>query len=168
VGTLSQPAADGARRIRTIVQSRAALALASLYLAFSLAIALSWEINLLERLIPDAVAKLIYPIYKGHLAPVRLLHFLALAILVSRLTQPDWHGLMKPWMVAMIRCGENSLAIYCLGVLLSFIGTVVLSQFSSTIAMQFSISIAGIALMIAAATLMTWTSQQDRPGPKLF
>jgi hypothetical protein len=47
-------------------------------------------------------------------------------------------------------------------------GFVILSQFSSTIAMQIAISIAGIALMIAAATLMTWTSKQDRPGPKLF
>jgi uncharacterized membrane protein YccC len=88
--------------------------------------------------------------------------------LVSRLTPPDWHGLMKPGLVAMIRCGENSLAIYCLGVLLSFMGFVILSQFSSTIAMQVFVSIAGIALMIAIATLMTWTSKQDRRGPKLF
>jgi hypothetical protein len=63
--------------------------LALLYLVFSLVIALSWEINPLEELIPDAIAKLIYPIYKSHLAPLRLLHFLALAILVSRLTPPD-------------------------------------------------------------------------------
>ena len=159
---------EGARRIKTIVQSRAALVVALLYLVFSLVIALSWEINPLEKLIPDAVAKLIYPIDKGHLAPLRLLHFLALAILVSRLTPPNWHGLMKPWMVAMIRCGENSLAIYCLGVLLSFMGFVILSQFSSAIVMQLIISIAGIALMIAVATLITWTSKHDRPGPKLF
>jgi hypothetical protein len=53
------------------------------------------------------------------------LHFLALAILVSRLTPPDWHGLMKLWMMAAIRCGENALAIYCLGVLLSFMGFVI-------------------------------------------
>lgn len=99
---------------------------------------------------------------------MRLLHFLALAILVSRLTPPDWHGLMKPWMVAMIRCGENSLVIYCLGVLLSFLGFVILSQFSSAVVMQLIISIAGIALMIAAATLMTWTSKHDQRGPKLF
>jgi hypothetical protein len=43
-----------------------------------------------------------------------------------------------------------------------------LSQFSNTIAMQVVVSVAGIAVMIAAATLMTWTSKQDRPGPKLF
>ena len=99
---------------------------------------------------------------------MRLLHFLGLAIVVSRLTPPDWHGLMKPSMMAMIRCGENSLAIYCLGILLSFMGFVILSKFSSTIAMQVAVSMAGIALMIAPATMMTWTSKQDRPGPKLF
>jgi hypothetical protein len=159
---------EGAGRLRPIAQSRAALVLALLYLAFSLAIALSWEIKPLEGVIPEAISKLIYPIYKSHLAPLRVLHFLALAILVSRLTPPDWHGLMKPWMMAAIRCGENSLAIYCLGVLLSFMGFVILSQFSITIAMQAVINIAGIALMIAAATLMTWTSKLDRPGPKLF
>jgi hypothetical protein len=80
----------------------------------------------------------------------------------------DWHGVIKPWMLALIRCGENSLAIYCLGVLLSFMGFVILAQFSSTVTMQAVISIAGITLMVAAATVMTWTSKQDRPGPKLF
>ena len=159
---------EGALQLKAIVQSRAVLVWASLYLTLSLAIALSWQIGPLEGFMPDAISKLIYPIYKSSLAPLRLLHFLALAILVSRLMPPDWQGLMKPWMVAMIRCGENSLAIYCVGVLLSFVGFVILSQFSTTIVMQAVISIAGIALMIATASLMTWFSKQDRPGPKLF
>ena len=84
---------EGAGRLRTIVQSRAALVLALLYLAFSLVIALSWEIKALEALIPDALSRLIYPIDKSHLAPLRLLHFLALAILISRLTPA---GLARP------------------------------------------------------------------------
>ena len=153
---------EGAGRLRTLVQARATLVLAILYLAFSLLVTLSWQIKALEG------SKLIYPIDKSHLAPVRLLHFLGLAIVVSRLPPPDWHGLMKPSMMAMIRWGENSLAIYCLGILLSFMSFVILSQFSSTIAMQVAVSMAGIALLIAAATMMTWTSKQDRPGPKLF
>jgi hypothetical protein len=159
---------EGAGRLRTIVQSRAALVLAMVYITFSLAVTLSWQIKALERFMPDALSKVIYPIDKSHLAPERLLHFLALAIVVSRLTPPDWRGLMKPWMTAMIRCGENSLAMYCLSILLSFIGYVILVRFSSTIAMQAAVSIVGIALMIATATLMTWTAKQDRPGPKLF
>jgi hypothetical protein len=159
---------EGAGRLRTIVQSRAALVLAMFYLTFSLAVTLSWQIKALEGFMPDALSKVIYPIDKSHLAPERLLHFLALAIVVSRLTPPDWRGLMKSWMTAMIRCGENSLAMYCLSILLSFIGYVILVRFSSTIAMQAAVSIVGIALMIATATLMTWTAKQDRPGPKLF
>jgi len=158
----------GAGRLQRVVRSRPVLVLAMLYLAFSLAIALSWQIKALEGFIPEAVSKLIYPIYKSHLAPVRLLHFLALAVVVSRLTPPEWHGLMKPSITAMIRCGENSLAIYCFGVLLSFIGHVVLIKFSGTIAMQAAVSIAGVVLMVIAATLMTWEAKVDRRGPRLF
>jgi OpgC protein len=108
----------GSGQLRAIVQSRVAL-LAILYLAFSLAIALSWQLKVLGGFMPDALGKLIYPVDKSNLDPLRLLHFLSLAIIVARVTPPDWHGLMKPWMTAMIRCGENSLAIYCFGVLLS-------------------------------------------------
>ncbi len=159
---------EGAGQLKAIVQSRAVLLLAVLYLAFSLVITLSWQIEALEGIVPDPVSKLIYPIYKSHLAPVRLLHFLALAMVVSRLTPPDWHGLMKPWMTAMIRCGENSLAIYCFSVLLSFMGFVMLTRISDSIAMQAAVSVAGIVLMIAAATLLTWEAKLDRRGPKLF
>ena len=55
-------------------------------------IALSWQFEALEGFIPDAVAKLIYPIYKSHLAPVRLLHFLSLAVVV---VAPDAAGLAR-------------------------------------------------------------------------
>jgi hypothetical protein len=158
----------GAARLRPIVQSRAALTLAMLYLAFSLVVTLSWQIKALEGFIPEAVSGLIYPIYKSHLAPVRLVHFLALAVVVSRLTPPDWHGLMRPWMTATIRCGENSLAIYCLSVLLSFAGFVILTEVSGAFAMQVVVSASGIALMVAAAILLTWESKLDRRGPKLF
>jgi hypothetical protein len=34
--------------------------------------------------------------------------------------------------------------------------------------MQVAVSVAGVAIMIAAATLMTWTAKVDRHGPKLF
>jgi hypothetical protein len=161
-------ACDGAKRLRYVVQSPVTLVIALLYLAFSFIITLSWQFKVLEQLVPTGVSDLIYPIYKSHLAPVRLLHFLGLAIVVSRLTPPDWRSLMQPWMTAMIRCGENSLAIYCLGVLLSFLAHLVLVEVSGGFAMQVAVSIAGIALMILVATLLTWESRLDRRGPKLF
>jgi hypothetical protein len=155
-------ACEGTDRLRTIVQSRAVLVLALLYLAFGLVVALSWQIKALEGFIPEAVSKLIYPIYKSHLAPVRLVHFLALAVVVARLMPRDWPGLRQPLITGLIRCGENSLAMYCFGVLLSFMGFVIL------FAMHTAVSIAGIVLMSVAATLPTWEAKLDRRGPKLF
>jgi hypothetical protein len=155
-------------QLRTIVQSRALLVLAIVFLAFALMVALSWQFEALEWLIPAVVTKSIYPIYKSHLAPVRLLHFLSLAIVVSRLTPPEWRGPIRPLMMAMIRCGENSLSMYCLGVLLAFIAHVVLIEISAGLAMQLAVSISGIVIMIVFATFSTWESQIDRRGPKLF
>ena len=117
---------------------------------------------------PDLLAKLIYPIDKGHFSPLRFLHFLALAILVARMMPADWGRLKQPLMTAAIRCGENALAIYCLSVLLSFFGSVILTECSNAITVQVAVSLSGIAVMIAVATLMTWTSKLNRPGPRLF
>jgi hypothetical protein len=159
---------DGAARLQPLVQSTAALALAVLYIAFSFAVAMSWHLHVLETFMPEMLLKLIYPVDKSHLAPVRLLHFLALALVVARLMPHDWRGLTSPLMRALIRCGENSLAIYCLGVLLAFIAQVLLKQISSGLLMQFAVSIAGIAAMIAAANVMTWNAKLDRNRLKLF
>lgn len=158
----------GAGQLKTIVRSRAALVVALLYLVFSLVITLSWQIEALKGFIPDVISKLIYPIYKSHLAPVRLLHFLALALVVARLTPRHWSGLPKFLITSTIRCGENSLAIYCFSILLSFAGFVILTRVSDAFAVQVVVSVAGIVLMIAAATLLTWEAKRDRRGPKLF
>lgn len=155
-------------RVRTILRSRAMLALAVLFLAFGLAVTLSWQVKALEGFLPEAISKLIYPIYKSHLAPVRLVHFLSLALVVVRLTPRHWNGWPKPLVTALIRCGENSLAMYCFQVLLAFIGFVILTRISSNLAVHVAVSFAGIGLMIAAANLLTWEAKLDRRGPKLF
>jgi hypothetical protein len=161
-------AGGGASLIRPLVQPRVTLIVAILYLMFSMVFTLSWEFAVLKLLIPDQVSKLIYPIYKSHLAPVRLLHFLALAVVVLRLMPEEWRGPVRPLATAMIRCGENSLSMYCFGVLLSFVGMVILTDVSNSFVVQLAVSLAGIAVMIAAATLATWEAQLDRRGPKLF
>jgi len=154
--------------LRTFINSPATLVVAVLYLAFSLIVTLSWQFRELEPLVPKEVSDLIYPIYKSHLAPVRLLHFLSVAVVISRLTPLNWRALTNPWMLAIVRCGENSLSIYCLGVLLSFLAQVILVEVHGGLAMQIAVSIAGIVLMILAATVSTWESKLDRRGPKLF
>jgi hypothetical protein len=150
------------KRARPWVTSRTTLMLTVLYLLFSLVIALSWRIKPLEALIPQALANLLYPLDKSNLDPLRLLHFLAIAVLAAWLVPRNWRGLTTPVMRGAIRCGQNSLPIYCLGVLLTFASHVVLLDISDGLAMQIALSLAGIAAMIATATLLNSISIKPR------
>jgi hypothetical protein len=142
------------------VTSRATFMLAVLYLIFSLVIALSWRIGPLEALMPPALAK--PPLDKSNLAPLRLLHFLAIAVVAAWFVPRNWRGLATPVMRGAIRCGQNSLPIYCLGVLLTFASHLALLEISDGLTMQIVLSLAGIAAMIATAILLNSISIKPR------
>jgi hypothetical protein len=142
------------KRFRPWVTSRTALVLAILYLVFSLIIALSCGIKPLEPMVPQALTKLFFPLDKSNLSPLRLLHFLALAIVAVRFVPHNWRGLMTPVMRGARRCGENSLPIYCLGVLLALASHVTLLDISDGLAMQIVLSLGGILVMMVAAILL--------------
>jgi hypothetical protein len=149
-------------KVRPWVTSRTALGLAVLYLIFSLVIALSWRINPLEALIPQALSNLRYSLDKSNLDPLRLLHFLAIAVLAAWFVPRTWRGLTTPVMRGAIRCGQNSLPIYCIGVLLTFASHAALLDISDGLTMQIALSLAGIAAMIATATLLNLISIKSR------
>jgi hypothetical protein len=149
-------------RVQPWVRSRPALVLAVLYLLFSLTIALSWRIEPLEALIPQTLAHLLYPTDKSNLDPLRLLHFLAIAVLAAWLIPRNWRMLKTPVMRSAIRCGQNSLPIYCLGVLLAFASHIVLLNISNGLAMQIALSVGGIVAMIVSATLLNLISIKPR------
>jgi hypothetical protein len=158
----------GRKRFRPVLISRPFVGLAVIYLLFALVIALSWSLLPLQALVPPFVAKAIYPIDKTDLDPLRLFHFLAIAILVARLVPSDWPGLMSLVLRGAIRCGENSLEIYCLGVMLSLAAHILLSHFSGGIAAQIVVSTAGVMMLVAFATLSTWIRIASRRQPELM
>jgi hypothetical protein len=149
------------KRVWPWVTSRTVLGLAVLYLLFSLVIALSWRIKPLEALIPQTLAKL-HQLDKSNLDPLRLLHFLAIAVLAAWFVPRNWRGLKTSVMRGAICCGQNSLPIYCLGVLLAFAGHMVLFDISDGLAMQIAASLVGIAAMIATAMLLNLISIKPR------
>jgi hypothetical protein len=152
-------------KVQRWVRSRTALVLAVLYLLFGLVIALSCRIKPLEALIPQALAHLFYPLDKSNLAPLRLIHFLAVAVLATWFIPRDWRALKTPLMRGAIRCGQNSLPIYCLGVLLAFTGQMVLLNILNGLAMQVALSVGGIIMMIVSATLLNLISIKPRRQP---
>jgi hypothetical protein len=154
------------KKIRPWVISRTALVLAVFYLVSSLIIALSWSIEPLAPLIPQTLTKLLFPLDKSNLSPLRLLHFLALAIVAVRFVPRDCRALSTPVMRLARCCGQNSLPIYCLGVLLALASHLALLDISDRVAMQIGLSLGGILVMIVAATLLNSISIKPRRQPR--
>jgi hypothetical protein len=97
-----------------------------------------------------------YPIDKTDLDVLRFAHFLALAAITVRFLHKDWPGLKSPWLRPVIRCGQHSLEIFCLGIFLAFVGYFILAEVSGGALMHFLISVTGIIVMSAAAWLFSW------------
>jgi hypothetical protein len=153
------------KRFRPWVTSRTVLVAAVLYLVFSLVIALSWRIKPLEALVPQSLLNLLYPMDKSNLDPLRLLHFLALAVLVVWFVPPNWRELTTAVMRGAILCGQNSLPIYCLGVLLTLASHLALLDISPGLTMQIALSVGGVLVMIVAATLLNLIRIKPRQQP---
>jgi hypothetical protein len=93
---------------------------------------------------------------KTDLGPLRFANVLAVALLVAWLIHPQARFLASRAARPFIICGRNSLYIFCLGILLSVLGHLVLNEFFGGIPMQFAVSAAGVAIMIGVAALLEW------------
>jgi hypothetical protein len=139
---------------------------ALLYLLFALTVTLAGKFPQLAAMIPEPVLDTFLPNDKENIAPYRVLHFLALAFLVSYLVPRDWRGFQWPALQPLMKCGEEWLPVFCAGVFLSFAGHFILITGPDSIAMQVLVSIAGMAAMTGVAYYVSWSRRQDhKPAP---
>jgi len=125
-------------------------------------VVVSWWYQPWEGIVPQPIADIIYPISKTDLSPLRLAHFLALAVVVVKLIPVDSPGLHSKLLYPMILCGQNSLEVFCFGVFLSFAAHFVLNEITGTLAMQLILSVVGIVLMISLSALLSWYARVER------
>jgi hypothetical protein len=132
-------------------------------------ISASWMIqwNLISDQ-PDFLFTLLAPYVgeKGNLHPVRLVSFLALALTVARLVGPASAMLstrIGGWLIA---CGQNSLHIFCFGILLSVLAGFVLTTYDDGVMTQVLLSLAGAVLMVVLALVLAWDKAETR-APKV-
>lgn len=149
-------ALGGADRMRRVLASPLTLWLAIAYLLFSASITLTWYVPRFPGWVPHWLESWMYPIDKTNLDVLRFAHFLALAAIVVHFITPDWPALKSRWLRPAIMCGQHSLEIFCIGVFLAFAGHFVMAEFGGGVALQMAISVAGIAIMIGAAWVITW------------
>jgi hypothetical protein len=161
-------ALGGADRIKVALRSPITLGVCVAYLLFAFSVTLTWHIPALAPYMPKALAEFIYPINKTDLDVLRLAHFIALAVITVRFVPDDAPWLNSPLLRPAIICGQHSLEIFCLGVFLAFTGHFILVEVSDRISMQVVISAAGIALMVATASMLGWYKiiEGRRPGPR--
>jgi hypothetical protein len=134
---------------------------------FLVIVNLSWLIHWLYDPFPAILAKqlLSYTIDKTNLAPLRLANFLALALATVYFVRPE--SAFLHWRAAypFILCGQHSLYVFCLGIVLAVLGHFVLSEFYAELPMQLLVNIVGFALMVGTAGLLSWYKSASTATP---
>src|SRR6516225_4320694 len=133
-------ALGGFKKLAPLIASRGALVLAVGYLAFAFLIVMTWHVPSWARLVPPWLAHAMYPIDKTNLDPLRLVHFLAMAVLAVRYISRNWSALTARWSQPLILCGQHSLPIFVLGTFLSFAAHIFLVEISNRVIVQILVS----------------------------
>jgi len=154
-------ALGGARQFRAILRAPFVSYFGVAYLIFALVMTMAGRFPEFGKAFPAWLFDAFNPNDKTNLAPYRLLHFLIAALLVTRLVPRDWRGLKWPIFKPAIKCGEQSLAVFCVGVFLSFVGHFELTLSSGSVMDQMLVSASGIAIMTFVAYYISWSKQQD-------
>ncbi|WKA30701.1 OpgC domain-containing protein [Bradyrhizobium roseum] len=144
-------------KLQTFAALRAA---AWLYLSLALAVTVAGKFPQ-AALVPDLLRDIVGPNDRENLAPLRVLHFLALAFLFTHMVPRNWFGFRWPALQPVIKCGHEWLAAFCAGVFLSFAAHLVLINGPDTLAMQVLVSFGGVLLMTGVAYYVAWSKRQD-------
>ncbi|GFM79815.1 membrane protein [Pseudomonas cichorii] len=105
----------------------------------------------------------LYPISKTDLAPARLIHFLALVYVVTKLL-PTRHTWLDNWPAQQTcRMGRYSLEVFCLGVLLAPLADMANALAGDTWPMQVTTAMVGLGLMVLMANGLELNKRLGRP-----
>lgn len=156
-------ALGGARRSMALINAPITLWLCLGYLLFALIMTMAGRFPTFGGMFPEWLFSAFNPNDKTNLAPYRFLHFVVIVILVIRFVPKEWPGLEWKVFDPLIVCGQQSLAVFCVGVFLSFVGHFELSMSSGSLLAQIFVSVAGIAIMTTVAYYISWSKKQDKP-----
>jgi hypothetical protein len=116
----------------------------------------------LAGLVPQFLVDLFRPKALEELTPYRTVHLIALLYLFTRAFPREWREpdfrLLRP----LLLCGEEWLPVFCTGVFLSLIAHIVLITGPNLVALQMTVSVAGLAAMTLVAYYVAWSRRQDR------
>ncbi|MFT6671750.1 MAG: hypothetical protein ACJAVZ_003232 [Afipia broomeae] len=154
-------ALGGRARMKVLARSRTVFAASIAFVLFALVVTLADGLGT-TSVLPAGVLEWFVPNDKSNLAPYRVLHFLALSVIVVRFIPADWSGLRSAVLRPLVVCGQRSLEVFCVGIFLSFVGHFVLEMYSDGLAAQGIVSVTGLMLMTCVAFYRNWSRSLDR------
>ncbi|HET6196880.1 MAG TPA: OpgC domain-containing protein [Acetobacteraceae bacterium] len=128
----------------------------------SVIVRVSWTLHTFWEAVPPLLLKELWPADKTDLSPVRLVPFFALVVLVAVRIPPTARFLSSAVLRPLVICGQQSLEIFCIGILLSALGHFVIGEYSARIPIQLAVNAAGIVIMIGTARIIDWYKRMDR------
>jgi hypothetical protein len=151
-----------ARTGRRLRPAGAVLLVATVVAAVGLIIKLSWTIHGLWDPFPGLFLKDLWPVNKNNLSPIRLVSFFSAVFVVDTLVTPNLKFFRSPMARPLVRCGQQSLEIFCFGILLSALGHFVLSEYNSAIVTQLGFNVAGVLTLFLTAKMIDWYRSMGR------
>src|SRR5882757_680047 len=155
-------ALGGAEAIQLVIRIRTVFWPAIAYLAFACVVTMAIQNPDLGSLLPHWMLAPFDPNGKTNLAPYRVVHLIALAVVVTRFLRADSPMLQWRSLAPLIVCGRNSLQVFCIGIVLSFCAHAAIELSLNALVVQISVGAAGILLMTAVAYCRTWSKARDR------
>ncbi len=136
--------------------------LAITYIIFAFVVTIAIHAPYLGNLLPHWLLEPFDPNDKTNLAPYRVVHLIALAIVVTRFLPADSSILQWRLLTPLIKCGQNSLEVFCAGIVLSFCAHAAIELSLNSFWIQIFAGVAGLLLMTAGAYCGTWSKRQHR------
>ena len=128
----------------------------------ALIVRVSWTLHTLWEPVPALLLKQLWPAPKDDLSPVRLIPFFALVVLVAVLVRPHARFLESRAARPLVTAGQQSLEIFCLGILLSALAHILITELGYSLALRLAVNALGIVIMLIAARAMDWYKALDR------
>lgn len=156
-------ALGGGTRVHALARSRIVLGASVGFVIFAFIVTLASHFDR-AAFLPAGLLGFFVPNDKTNLAPYRVLHFLALAVIVLWVVPRHWSGLRSPVLRPLIVCGQRSLEVFCVGIFLSFVGHFILEMYSERLGTQIAVSAGGVMLMTCVAFYRKWSRSLDAPA----
>lgn len=142
------------------------LAVAALvFVVIACALSVNWTLHRAFPHIPDLLPLPPAWLEKTSLPPLRLLNILALALLVAEYMPANARLFTTRIGWTVIVCGQHSLEVFCLTIVLAVLANFVLSLADYGLAAQAAVNLGGLAIVIGFGLLLAWFRGGGRLPP---